>query len=114
MPEYYFQVEAREGPPGFADDSVYRSKAYRTLAGAYYSLCDFDPLRHWPHLRHVSKMELWMDDNDKVNVSTGGDYMIAVTDLAKLNSTEEEFLAIIDEYENMYSCDMCIGDCCKL
>ena len=97
--KYYFQVNVREGAPGFADDSEYKSSAYRTLAEAYHSLCDFNPARHWTHLRRVSRMNIWMDGNEEVAVSTRGDYAIAVTDLVKLNSSKEEFEAIIDDYE---------------
>ena len=44
-------------------------------------------------------MNIWMDGNEEVDVSTRGDYAIAVTDLVKLNSSKEEFEAIIDDYE---------------
>ena len=100
MSEYYFQVNVREGAPGFADNSEYKSRAYSTLAEAYRSLCDFIPARHWTHLRRVSRMNIWRDGNEEVDVSTRGDYAIAVTDLVKLNSSKEEFEAIIDENES--------------
>ena len=100
MSKYYFEVNVREGAPGWADDDEYIGGPFDTFGEAYRALFYFEPCRYWYHLRYVSSMKIWLDGNRKVDVSTGGSYLIELEDLIHLNVTEAEFdviIAIIDK-----------------
>ena len=99
MAKYYFKINVREGAPGWADDDEYTSKPFNTFGKAYRALFYFEPERFWNHLRFVQSMEIWLDGCQKVNVSTGGEYLIELDDLVHLNVTEEEFDYVIAEIE---------------
>ena len=100
MCRYYFKVSVREGARGFADDDEYTGGPYETFAMAYKALFYFDPERIWQHLRFVSRIEIWLEGHQKVNVSTCGSYQIEIDDLTHLNTTEAVFDAIIAIIDN--------------
>ena len=105
MSKYYFKVSVREGARGFSDDDDYTSGPYETFAMAYKALFHFEPERIWQHLRYVSRMEIWLQDHQKVNVSTCGGYEIEIDDLVHLNTTKaifDEIITILDNEQDEY------------
>ncbi len=97
-PGYYFQVNARTGPPGFADDDSYISNRYNTFGDAYGALTSFQPGRQFRDLRRVQGMWIWQKGMGKVEVheSDTARGIIEVEDLAKLSISEGDFEMIID------------------
>ncbi len=97
-PEYYFQVDARAGPPGFVDYDSYISNRYNTFGAVYGALTSFQPGRQFRDLRRVQGMWIWEKGMGKIEVhendtATG---IIAVEDLAKMGISEGDFDMIID------------------
>ncbi len=95
---YYFQVNARTGAPGYADDDSYISCRYNTFGGAYGALTSFQPGRQFSHLRRVQGMWIWQEGMEKVEVHDSNTMMrlIELKDLANLSISEGEFDMIID------------------
>ena len=105
MSRYYFKVSVREGARGFADDDEYTGGPYETFAMAYKALFYFEPERIWHYLRHVSRMEIWLEGHQKVNVGTCGGYEIEIDDLVHLNITKDifdEIITILDNEQGEY------------
>ncbi len=97
-PGYYFQVDARTGAPGYADDDSYISNRYDTFGDAYLELVRFQPEREFDHLRRVQDIWIWKAGMEKVAVHDSDTMMclIEVKDLAKLGISEGDFDMIID------------------
>ena len=99
MSKYYFQVDVREGSPGWADDDEYISKPYDTFANAYKAMYHFEPRHYWRYLRFVIRIRIWLEGNPVVSVCTCGQCHIQLADLTSLRTTEQEFDDIMAEID---------------
>ena len=50
---WYYQIEVREGAPGFADDDDYKSKMFDNFEECFISYIHFNPSEYWNDLRCV-------------------------------------------------------------
>ena len=91
--KYHFQVDVREGRPGFCDDATYTSNPYSTFAECYRACCYFRPESHWKHHRLTTSMTMRRGAGPLVKVRETATEcgVIYVDDLPLLGITEEEF-----------------------
>jgi hypothetical protein len=48
-----FEINVREGKPGFANDESYESCEYKSFEECYKNYIDFVPRKQWKYLRNV-------------------------------------------------------------
>lgn len=97
---WYYEINARTGKPGFADDETYTSEKFNSFEDCYKNYDQFDYNNHWYDLRRIQNEYIYYFDGNKLNInkSTGG--LIQFNELFciyKLGITELEFDIILEK-----------------
>ena len=94
---WYYQINAREGLGGFADDVEYQSDNFNSFKDCYKSYINFFPSRHWKNLRH--KYEIFVYVNDGVeHINKADDGMLYYDNPeTEIGITDYEFDEIIKD-----------------
>ncbi|AMN83715.1 hypothetical protein D5b_00290 [Faustovirus] len=91
-----------EGAPGFCDSDQYESEWFDSFEKCYRKYLDFDPRKHWSHLRFVFKSVLLYKNGDIIEENPADNGMIYYTEgkIEKdLGITDDEFDNIIKKIE---------------
>ena len=95
---WYYQIEAREGTSGFADDVEYKSDMFDSFERCFVSYIKFKPSKHWNNLRHIQSEIIIYVNNDITHITKANDGMLYYDDPEiELGITDCEFDKLIDK-----------------
>lgn len=99
---WYYQIHAREGESGFAEDVEYRSNHFDSFEECFKSYVRFKPENYWRNLRRVGK-EMFVyvkDDITHITEARGGMLYYEDSEI-ELGITDSEFDRIIEKMSRM-------------
>ena len=66
--KYFFEIEVREGPSGFADDDSYTSQSYNNFDDCYEAMKAFNPQIRWPHFRCIKSVFICDSKGNRIKI----------------------------------------------
>jgi hypothetical protein len=92
---WYYQIKAREGRDGFADDVEYKSDIFDSFEKCFVSYINFKPSKRWNNLRHIQSENIIYNNT---YITKANDGMLYYDDPEiELGITEFEFDNLIDK-----------------
>jgi hypothetical protein len=105
--QWQFAYYVSEGTPGFCDSDQYESEWFDSFEKCYRSYLDFDPHKHWRHLRFVSKSIIRYKNGDTIEENPTDDGLVYYTEgkiEEDLGITDDEFDKLIEKIEKELKC----------
>jgi hypothetical protein len=99
MKQFSFEICARVGQPGFADDDEYISQKFNSIKEVLFAYWSFNPNKHFKCLRNIGNERIIVHDKNneiEVRIVEG---MMPEGEWQKLTPNEDEIDKIIAEYQ---------------